>query len=156
VRIVVLLILPLAAGCFLSPTCGPEARQLDARAEISPPGDARVERMDVSVGQSQDSRSALSFVWRITGTDLQFRVQSVRIVDAATDSLLVALALTPFQLAGGVAERFPDRRAADRLYDMILQGETAIVIVTDIPGRERIVRPLAYRTGYGWSRAACD
>ncbi len=155
-RLVLLLIVPLATGCLLDPYCGPEGRELELRAPISAPGVARVERMDLYVGQSKDDRSVLGVHWSLTGVDLQFHVQALRVVAGASDSLLFELPVPPFELTGGLAVHLADARSADRLYDMLLNREAAVVILTDIPGRERIARTLEYRTGYGWSRASCD
>ncbi len=156
VRLALLLLLPLAAGCLLDPYCGPEGREVETRASISAPGVARVERLDLYAGQSKADRAALGVFWRLTGVDFQFHVRAIRVVVGASDSVLFELPLPPFELAGSLPVRLSDARSADRLYDILLNGEAAAVILTDIPGRERIARTLEYRGGYGWSRASCD
>lgn len=153
-----LLALALLTGCFLEPRyCGVESREADVRAQISAPGVARIERMDVYVIQSQSDRSALSLHWRLAGVDLQYHVQTLRIMEGATGIVLVELATYPVEMSGSIPSlQLGDRRAADRLYEMILHNETAVEILTDIPGRERIAQTLEYQSGSAWGRPVCD
>ena len=162
-RLLTLLALPLVAGCFLDPSCGGERRELTATARTSPPDptdplDPR--QVMATVGQFKEGRQVLRIGWSLADSDLQPHVRLVSIVAATTDSLIADLPQSEAEGRadiGGLLElTLADSDAADRVYDMLVGNQTAVVIVTDIPGRERIVVPLEYQGGTDWYSPSCD
>ncbi len=155
-RLASLLVLPLVTGCFLDPSCGQENRELTVYAQLTTPDALGSPQVYATILQYKASRQAISIGWSLNVPDLESHVQSVSFVEGATGSLIADLPL-PASDAGSVVEvPFDDSHAGDRVYEMFVHNEIAVVVVTDIPGRERIVRTLEYQGGTDWHTPSCD
>jgi hypothetical protein len=159
-RLAFLLALPLLTGCALGPSCGGARRELTAVARVSPPQGLDPRQVFVNVMQIRDSRQVLLIGWSLGDPDLQPHVRAVSIVTGGTGSLIADLPQSDLEgradIGGTMNLTLGDSDAADRVYDMIVGNETAVVIATDIPGSERIVRALEYEGGTDWYTPSCD
>jgi hypothetical protein len=171
--LLVALAVPSVAGCGLDSGCGYESRGVAARAQISAPAAPHVEYADLSVSQARGDvpwaglaapspTPVRSIEWSVMGVDLRGHILSAKLIDGRTSGGTL-LELPEQPIVGGTAALTgelldtPGARTYDRLIDLLVTGDVAIELDTDLPGRERI-RQAFQVTGGGrvWSEPSCS
>ena len=164
------ILLALAAlgtsGCvdMMGGGCGYESRGVMARAQISAPANPRVEYADLWLSQIESDRASGNIRWEVIGVDLQFHILSARLIDLQAGGVtILELPKQPLvggtqAIAGGLSDyRFADPKGFERLYDLLVTGQVAIELDTDIPGRPRIRQSFRVTTGgRAWSEPSCS
>jgi hypothetical protein len=170
--LVVLAVLPFV-GCGLDGGCGYESRGVAARAQISAPAAAHVEYADLSVSQARGDAPwagldapfptpVRRIEWSVIGVDLRGHILGARLVDARPGGGTL-LELSERPIVGGTAALTgelldtPGAQTYDRLIDLLVTGDVAIELDTDLPGRERIRQAFQVTGGDRvWSEPSCS
>jgi hypothetical protein len=170
--LVALAVLPFA-GCGLDGGCGYESRGVAARAQISVPAATHVEYADLSVSQTRGdvpwagvdapfATPVRSIEWSVTGVDLRGHILRARLIDARSGGgTLPELPEQPIvggraALTGELLDT-PGARTYDRLIDLLVTGDVAIELDTDLTGRERIRQAFQVMGGDRvWSEPSCS
>ncbi len=162
-----LALLPLAGGCgFLTDSCGPETRDVTASTSESTSGLSDFAQVTLT----QDRGTPGSFYWYIQGPVLPLgevdpypyeeHVLAARLLDGGTDlALLLELPLRLIQGRAGIGGDLPIYRGPisfDQLFAVVRNGRTVLDLTTDIPGQERLLRPLEKVFFRDWRRVPCD
>lgn len=166
--IILLALLPLAGGCgFLTDSCGPETRDVTAATSQSTSGLSDY----AEVMLAQDRGGPGSFYWHIQGPNLPLgevdpypyeeHVLSARLLDVGADTtLLLELPVRLFEGLVGIGGDLPSYTGPtsfDRLFELVLAKRTLLDVTTDIPGQERLLRPLRTVIVFrDWRRVPCD
>ena len=163
-----LLLLPLAGGCrFLTDSCGPERR--DVRASTSESTSSLYDYAEVTL--TQDRGGPASFYWHIQGPSLPLgevdpypyeeHVLAARLLDGGAD-MAVLWEQLPVQVTqglvgiGGALPSYTGPVSFDQLFALVRAGRTVLDLTTDIPGQERLLRPLGTVHFRDWRRLPCD
>jgi hypothetical protein len=126
--------LPLAGGCgAMTDSCGPETR--DVTASTSESTSSLSDYAQVML--TQDHGGPGSFYWHIEGPALPL---------GEVDPYPYEEHVLAARLLDGVAE----------VALLVQAGRTVLDLTTDIPGQERMLRPLETVVFRDWRRVPCD
>jgi hypothetical protein len=167
-RIGLVLALPaFAGGCgILTDSCGPETRQVTASTSESTsslPDYAHVLL-------SQDRGGQGSLFWHIQGPVLlpgevdpypyDEHVLAARLLDGGANmAVLLELPVRRVEGSAGIGGDLPIYSGPipfNQLFALVQAGRTVLDLTTDIPGQERMLRPLNTVTFTDWRRYPCD
>ena len=162
------LLLTLAAvGCGrLTDSCGAERRDVTAATAESTSGLSDY----ATVILTQDRGMPGSFSWHIQGPILpvgevdpypyEEHVLAARLLDGGADmALLLELPVRVVEGLTGIGGFLPTYTGPisfDQLFDLVQAGRAVLDITTDIPGQERMLRPLETVSFRDWRRVPCD
>jgi hypothetical protein len=162
-----LALVPLAGGCRLfTDSCGPETRDVTASTSESTSGLSDY----AQVMLAQDRGTPGSFYWHIQGPSLppgevdpypyEEHVLTARLLDGGADTtLLLELPVRLFEGLTGIGGDLPSYMGPisfDQLFALVQAGRTVLDLTTDIPGQERLLRPLETVVFRDWRRVPCD
>lgn len=162
-----LLLTLVAAGCgHLTDSCGPETRDVTASTSGSTSGLSDY----AQVLLAQDRGGPGSLYWLIQGPNLPLgevdpypyeeHVLAARLLDGEADSaLLLDLPVRRFDGLAGIGGDLPSYTGPisfDQLFALVQAGRTVLDVTTDIPGQERMLRPLQTVVFRDWRRVPCD
>jgi hypothetical protein len=162
-----LALLPLTGGCgLIIDSCDVETRDVTASTSQTPgsvPDYAQVLL-------TQDRGRPGSFYWVIEGPLLppgevdpypyEEHVLAARLLDGGANmALLMELPVRSYEGLAGVGGDLPVYTgpiAFDQLFAMVRAGQTVLDVTTDIPGQERMLRPLVTVVFRNWRRVPCE
>jgi len=162
-----LLLTLVAGGCgHLTDSCGPETRDVTASTSESTSGLSDY----AEVMLTQDRGTPGSFYWHIQGPALspgevdpypyEEHVLAARLLDGGADmALLLELPVRLFEGLVGIGGDLPSYTGPisfDQLFALVQAERTVLDVTTDIPGQERMLRPLETVVFRDWRRVPCD
>jgi hypothetical protein len=162
-----LALLPLAGGCeLITDSCERETR--DVTASTSEGTSSQSDYAQALL--TQDRGSPGSFYWIIQGPALppgevapypyEEHVLAARFLDGGAGmALLLELPVRRIDGFAGIGGDLPVYSGSipfDRLFALVQAGRTVLDLTTDIPGQERILRPLETVTFRNWRRVPCE
>jgi hypothetical protein len=162
-----LALLPLAGGCgWLTDSCGPETR--DVTASTSESTSSLSDYAHVLLSENRGGPGSL--YWHIQGPNravgevdpypYEEHVLAARLLDGGADStLLLELPVRLFEGLAGIGGELPSYAGPtsfDRLFSLARAGRIVLDLTTDIPGQERLLRPLGTVLFTDWRRVSCD
>lgn len=156
----------LAAGCGTTGTCGPEVR--DVTAATSQSTSLGSDYAEVGLAQSLGAPGVVSWLAQNTTVapgdavpyPLEQHVLAARLLDGAAEmAVILELPLQRIEGrdgVGGTLELDSASPSFDRIFQSVRTGQTVLELETDVPGQERMSRPLGTVLFRDWHQLACD